>query len=73
VFEAGGHALQKRFQLCEEAYIIKKEIAGTPFLIRSFSFLAGYVNNILMHYFPRGYNLHRRILDKMIANPDKFL
>jgi putative colanic acid biosynthesis glycosyltransferase len=73
VFEAGGHAIRKRLQLCEEAYLIKKEIAGTPFLIRSFSFAAGYINNILMHYFPRGYHIHRRFLDKIIANPNKTL
>ncbi len=71
VFEAGGHAIQQRLQLCEEAYVIKKEILGLPFLIRSFSFMAGYFNNILMHYFPRSYHVHRRLLDKFVANPDK--
>jgi len=69
VFEAGGHAIQQRLQLCEEAYDIKKEIAMTPFLIRSFSFIAGYINNIMMHYFPRCYNAYRKLMDKFIANP----
>jgi putative colanic acid biosynthesis glycosyltransferase len=70
VFVAGGHAIQHRLQLCEEAYMIKKEINHTPLLVRSFSFLAGYTNNILMHNFPKFYTLHRRFFDKMVDNPN---
>ncbi|MEI6435468.1 MAG: glycosyltransferase [Bacteroidota bacterium] len=71
VFQAGGHAIKQRLQLCEDAYYIKKDITGTSFPVRSFSFIVGYFNNILMHYFPRCYFFYRRLMDKYIANPNQ--
>ncbi len=69
IFVAGGHALQQRLKLCQEAYDIKKEISDIPMIMRSFSFAAGYANNVMMHHIPRLYNMHRRLMDRFISNP----
>jgi putative colanic acid biosynthesis glycosyltransferase len=70
IFEAGGHAVEKRSLMISEANDIKRKILDTPIWMLFISTVYSNITNYLLYNHPLVYKRIRVVADKIIATPE---